>query len=132
VDESTAPSLDAVLWTTDITALADFLAATAGVTIESKHPGFAVLRCGTSYLYLHSDDDADRGHPWYSALRREGAARGIGAELRLPVVDAAAAYDEALARGAVGIYAPAEIDGGCEAQVMGPDGFFFTFREASR
>lgn len=129
VDERQEASLDVVLWTTDIPSLTAFLVEAGGLTLEARHPGFAILRCGASRLYLHADDDADRSHPWFSALTREGAARGIGAELRLPVSDVAAAYEEALALGAVGMYAPADLDGGQEAQVMGPDGFLFTFCE---
>lgn len=111
-----------VLWTTDIAGLADFLVAVAGLELMARHPGFAELRAGSSRLVLH-DDEADRGHPWYRALSREGVARGIGTELRFRVADVEAAFAAALRVGALSIATPAPGEGTYECTVMGPDGY---------
>lgn len=110
------------LWATDVFALADFLQAAASLTIEQKHPGYALLRAGDSVIQVH-DDESYRGHPWFDALRREGVARGIGTELRFQVPSVESAYREALKRGALGIAAPYEYEGSLECSVMGPDGY---------
>lgn len=111
-----------VLWTTDVFGLAAFLEEVAGVTVEERHPGFASLRAGSTQLMLHADESY-RGHPWYDALTREGAARGIGAELRLRVTDVDAAYRSALKLGGRAIAPPHDSGNGIECSVMGPDGF---------
>ncbi len=110
------------LWATDVFALADFLQAVAGLDLEQRHPGFALLRAGDIAIQLH-DDESYRGHPWFDALGREGLARGIGAELRFQVESANDAYRLALKRGAQSIAAPYEYEGTLECQVMGPDGY---------
>lgn len=110
------------LWATDVFALADFLSVVAGLPIEQRHPGFALLRAGDVAVQLH-DDESYRGHPWFDALGREGMARGIGAELRFQVASAETAYRTALNRGAQSIAAPYEYEGALECQVMGPDGY---------
>lgn len=121
------PGLGLVLWATDIPALAGFLQQAAGLSLEGLHPGFATLRAGSARIILHADDEAARTHPWYQALRREGVARGIGAEIRFQVADVHAAFREAQRLGALAIFAPAEIDGALECQVMGPDSYLFSF-----
>jgi hypothetical protein len=118
--------LSLVLWATDIPALATFLQRVGGMRLEGLHPGFATLVSGPSRIVLHADDEADRRHPWYQALRREGVARGIGSELRLRVTDVDAAYREALRLGGLGIVAPTPLDDSVECQVMGPDGYLFS------
>ena len=117
--------LGLVLWTTDVFALAAFLEAVAGVTVEERHPGFALLRAGSTPIMLHADESY-RGHPWYDALTREGAARGIGAELRLRVADVDAAYRSALKLGGRAISAPHDSGNGTECSMMGPDGFLIS------
>ncbi|MBI2765136.1 MAG: hypothetical protein HYX53_04400 [Chloroflexi bacterium] len=114
--------LSLVLWSTDIPGLVRFLERVAGVAVEAMHPGYAALRLGDSRLIVHGDE-AYRGHPWYTALAREGVARGIGAEIRLRVDDASAAFSHALAMGGLSIQPPNEVEGTIECQVMGPDGF---------
>jgi catechol 2,3-dioxygenase-like lactoylglutathione lyase family enzyme len=114
--------LGLILWTTDIAGLAQFLESVAGLTVEALHPGYASLRIDGSQVVLH-DDEAYRGHPWYDALRREGVARGIGAELRFRVADVEASYGAALRKGGLAIQAPYDQDGVRECQVMGPDGY---------
>src|SRR5690348_9296611 len=111
--------LSIVLWTTDVAGLASFLRDVAGLTLEQQHPGYAVLSGGATCLMLHADE-AYRGHPWYDALSREGAARGIGAELRFRVHDVEAAYHAALHRGAAAIAGPYDSGNGFECSVMGP------------
>ena len=110
------------LWATDVFGTATFLERVAGVTVEERHPGYARLRAGAAVITVH-DDESYRGHPWYEALRREGAARGIGAELRFQVASAAEAFAEALKLGAQSIAAPYEYEGTLECQVMAPDGY---------
>lgn len=117
--------LGLVLWTTDVFALAAFLEAVAGVIVEERHPGFASLRAGSTQLMLHADESY-RGHPWYDALTREGAARGIGAELRLHVTDVDASYRAALKLGGRAIAPPHDSGNGIECSVMGPDGFLIS------
>jgi hypothetical protein len=115
-------ALGVILWTTDIRELAYFLESIAGAEIEEQHPGFATLRVGGSRLELHADETY-RGHPWFEALKREGAARGIGAELRFRVEDVQQAYADALLIGARAVTPPYSDRGVMECQVMGPDGF---------
>jgi|GEM_PF-1102704 len=115
-------ALGLILWTTDIQGLARFLESAAGLAVEALHPGYALLRLDGASIVLHADE-AYRGHPWYDALRREGVARGIGAELRFRVSDVRASYAEASRRGGLPIQAPYDQDGIRECQVMGPDGY---------
>jgi hypothetical protein len=117
-----------VLWTTDIPALSGFLATVAGMTIRERHPGFALLGLNGTRVELHADETY-RGHPWYDALHREGAARGIGAEIRVRVDGVEDSYDAALRLGGLPVEAPCEVDGTFECQVMGPDGFLLTLWE---
>lgn len=119
--------LGLTLWATDIPALADFLEQAGECQPLGRHPGFATLAAGASRIVLHADDEADRRHPWFQALRKEGVARGIGAELRLRVSNVERAYREALRLGGLSIIPPSEIDGARECQVMGPDGYLFSF-----
>ena len=121
------PELSVVLWATDLAGLIRFLGEAGGLAVEQSFPGYAELRAANARIVLHADDDAYRGHPWYDAIRKEGVARGIGAELRLRVPDASAAYARALRLGALAIQAPAQVDGAEECSVMGPDGFLFSF-----
>jgi hypothetical protein len=117
--------LDLVLWTTDVSGLADFLHAVAGLDVEEQHPGYAVLRAGTSRVSLHADE-AYAGHPWYDALMREGAARGIGAEVRLRVPDVERAYSAAVRRNARVLAAPYDSGVATECSIMAPDGFIIS------
>lgn len=121
---NTDGGLGITLWTTDIPAMAGFLHTVAGLEVEELHPGYASLRANGARILLHADE-AYRGHPWYEALRREGVARGIGAEMRFQVADASAAYGAALRAGGLAIQPPYWQDGIDECQVMGPDGFLF-------
>ncbi len=123
MDDASAFGL--VLWTTDIPALAGFLQQAAGMTVVELHPGYASLRAGATSIALHADESY-RGHPWYDALHREGAARGIGAELRVQVADVAAAYATALRLGGLAVQPPYDDDGVRECQVMGPDGYLIS------
>ena len=122
-------AIDIVLWATDIPALARFLEGAAGMSLEAQHPGYATLHLGASRLTLHADE-AHRTHPWFNALSREGVARGIGAELRLPVSSVEESYRKALAQGALSIFPPSLVEGLVECQVMGPDGYLFSFYES--
>jgi hypothetical protein len=102
--------------------MAGFLERVAGLTVEQRHPGFAELRAGSVLVTVH-DDESYRGHPWFDALRREGAARGIGAELRFQVTSVRESFGEALKLGAQSIAPPYEYEGTLECQVMAPDGY---------
>jgi hypothetical protein len=124
------PQVGLVLWTTDIGALARFFEQVCGLETVDEFPGFARLHAWNAAVELHSDDDADRRHPWYNALRREGAARGIGSEVRIRVASVDAAYQAAVRLGALAIQPP--IDSGQTAYhttIMGPDGYLFTIYE---
>jgi hypothetical protein len=125
-----AAALGLVLWATDVPALATFIARVAGVPIAEQHPGYAVIDLPGCTIAIHADE-AYRGHPWFDALRREGAARGIGAEFRLEArPDVQRAYREALAAGATTVYPPHDQDGLQECQLLGPDGYLFTLWSA--
>lgn len=114
-----------VLWTTDVPGLTAFLEKVAGVTADERHPGYASLRVNGSRLMIHADE-AYRGHPWYSALTREGAARGIGAEIRFRVADVDRSYSAAIHAGGQVITPPYDDGAVRECQVMGPDGFLIS------
>ncbi|MES4792025.1 MAG: hypothetical protein C4321_02715 [Chloroflexota bacterium] len=113
-----------VLWATDVGALADFLVEVAGARLLDRHPGFAALEGPGCDIEVHADETY-RGHPWFVALKREGVARGIGAELVFGVDDVLAAYRAAIRLGARVIAQPYEFEGRVECQVMGPDGYVF-------
>jgi hypothetical protein len=110
------------LWATDVFTTADFFARVAELVVEQRHPGFASLRAGEALVTLH-DDESYRGHPWYDAIRREGVARGIGAELRFRVSSVSESFSLALKLGAQSIAAPFEYEGTLECQILGPDGY---------
>ncbi len=118
-------SLGLSLWTTDIVALARFLEMVAGMTVEQRHPGYASLRINGAQVVLH-DEDSYRGHPWYQALRNEGVARGIGAEIRIEVPDVDRAYTAGLQLGGLAVEAPCDVDDTRECQLMGPDGYLLS------
>jgi catechol 2,3-dioxygenase-like lactoylglutathione lyase family enzyme len=123
------PSLEVILWATDVPALAAFLEEVVGLEIVEQHPGYA--RLGTAdatSLSIHADE-AYQGHPWFEALRHEGLARGIGAELRFPVADVTEAYRLAIRTGASVVYPPHEQEDGVECQVLAPDGYLVTLRQ---
>ncbi len=119
-----------VLWSSDVPALASFLCEVAGARLEEAYPGFAALEAGGTRIELH-DDEVYRGHPWYDALRREGAARGIGAELRAEVEDVETAYRRALSLGGTAVQPPYRGNGFIEAVVMGPDGYLLSLWSAA-
>jgi hypothetical protein len=123
------PFVGLVLWATDVPALARFLSQVAGLEAVEEYPGYAKLHAWNAVVELHGDDAADRRHPWYRALAKEGVARGIGAELRIRVEAVDQAYARALEIGALGLQAPATVDGAHQATVMGPDGYCFTLWE---
>lgn len=117
--------LELILWATDVPALASFLEQVAGLAITEQHPGFAILETGGTSLAIHADE-AYRGHPWHEALHREGAARGIGAELRFQVEDLQAAYRTGLRIGGSVVYPPHAQDDIWECQLLAPDGYLVT------
>lgn len=120
-----SPRLELVLWATDVPALATFLSRVAGCEIVAQHPGFARLEIDQSVVTLHADE-AYQGHPWFAALKREGAARGIGAELRFETADVELSYRAALAAGATIVYPPHDQEAVRECQLLGPDGYLVT------
>lgn len=115
-------SFGIVLWSTDVPGLAEFLSAVSSTPIAEQHPGYARLANTGLHVEIHGDE-VYRGHPWHDALKREGAARGIGAEVRIGVRDAQEAYRLAVRMGATAMYAPYADQGIVECQVLGPDGY---------
>lgn len=114
-----------VLWSSDVPALARFLREVTEAQVEEAYPGFAALRIAGVRVEIH-DDEAYQGHPWYDALRREGLARGVGAEIRVEVADVAEAVRRARSLGAAIVQPPYHGDGFVEAVVMAPDGYLIT------
>ena len=121
-------ALSIVLWATDLNGFATFLTEVAGATLETRHPGFASLALDGGEIQLHSDESYG-GHPWREALANEGAARGIGAEVRVRVDTIDARHQKAVEMGYVSIQRPHDDGTGRTCQVMGPDGYFFTLWE---
>jgi hypothetical protein len=120
-----SPRLELVLWASDVPALASFLGRVAGCRIAEQHPGYARLEIDHVVITLHADE-AYQGHPWFDALKREGLARGIGAELRLETDDVDYSYRTALAAGATVVYPPHDQEGARECQLLAPDGYLIS------
>lgn len=120
--------LSIVLWATDLNGFAAFLTEVAGATLQTRHPGFASLTLEGAEIQLHSDESYP-GHPWREALASEGAARGIGAEVRVRVNAIDARHRRAIEMGCVSIQPPHDDGTARSCQVMGPDGYFFTLWE---
>jgi catechol 2,3-dioxygenase-like lactoylglutathione lyase family enzyme len=121
-------ALSIVLWATDLDGFTAFLTGVVGATLETRHPGFASLSVEGAEIQLHADESF-AGHPWREALGNEGAARGIGAEVRIRVDAVDARHRQAAALGYVSIQQPHDDGMGRTCQVMGPDGYFFTLWE---
>ena len=121
-------ALSIVLWATDLNGFAAFLTDVVGATPQTRHPGFASLSLDGAEIQLHSDESYP-GHPWREALAKEGAARGIGAEVRIRVDAVDARHRRAVELGYVTIQHPYDDGAGRTCQVMGPDGYFFTLWE---
>ena len=121
-------ALSIVLWASDLNAFAAFLTDVAGATLRTRHPGFAALALDGAEIQLHPDESY-AGHPWREALTNEGAARGIGAEVRIRVDAVDGRHRKALEMGYVSIQQPYDDGTGRTCQIMGPDGYFFTLWE---
>jgi uncharacterized glyoxalase superfamily protein PhnB len=90
--------------------------------IHYRDIDFAALRVGAAEVMLHADHTHD-SHPWYAGLRA-GAARGIGAQIRVLGIDPDETERRALAHGA--IVAVPTVDKGHgwrEVCVRDPDGY---------
>ena len=83
---------------------------------------FAALRVGPAEVMLHADHTHD-DHPWHESLA-SGAARGLGAQIRLLGIDPDRVEAQANASGAQ-VVAPAtdKPHGWREALVRDPDGY---------
>ena len=121
-------ALSIVLWATDLNGFAAFLTDVVGATPQTRHPGFASLSLEGAEIQLHSDESYP-GHPWREALAKEGAARGIGAEVRIRVDTVDERHRRAVELGYATIQRPYDDGTGRTCQVMGPDGYFFTLWE---
>ncbi len=121
-------ALSVVLWASDLDRFVTFLTDVTGATLRTRHPGFAALTVEGAEIQLHPDESYP-GHPWWEALAREGAARGIGAEVRLRVKGVDERNRKAAELGYVSIQQPHQDEAGRSCQVMGPDGYFFTLWE---
>ncbi len=94
--------------------------------LAEQHPGFARVQVGENSISLQGDEAAP-GHPWFDALVSEGITRGVGIEMRLPSADVVASHAMAAAAGGVTVMDPYDAGDTRECQVMGPDGYLFTF-----
>ena len=121
-------ALSLVLWATDLNGFVTFLTDVVGATAQTRHPGFAALTVDGAEIQLHSDESYP-GHPWREALASEGAARGIGAEVRVLVDAVDERHRRAVAMGNVSIQHPHDDGVARSCQIMGPDGYFFTLWE---
>ncbi len=83
---------------------------------------FAAVRVGPAEVMLHADHTHDT-HPWHAQLK-SGAARGLGAQIRLLGIDPDGVEERARAAGAH-IVAPAadKGHGWREVLVRDPDGY---------
>ena len=83
---------------------------------------FAAVRVGAAEVMLHADHTHDT-HPWHETLK-DGAARGLGAQMRLLGIDPDALQARAEAAGAT-IIAPAtnKGHGWREVLIRDPDGY---------
>jgi catechol 2,3-dioxygenase-like lactoylglutathione lyase family enzyme len=108
----------------DIDASLRFYRDVLQARVHYADPDFAAVRVGGHEFMLHADHAYDT-HPWYGALQR-GAARGLGAELRLIGFDADAVERRARAFGAP-VVRPATTRGHGlrEVSVQDPDGYLW-------
>ncbi len=121
-------ALSTVLWGTDLDAFVIFLTSVGGATVRTRHPGFAALALAGAEIQVHADESHPT-HPWRQALAKDGAARGIGAEIRIRVDAVDERHQLALDMGYVSIQKPYGGDEGRTCQVLGPDGYLFTLWE---
>jgi catechol 2,3-dioxygenase-like lactoylglutathione lyase family enzyme len=90
--------------------------------VHYRDVDFAAMRVGPAEVMLHADHTHDT-HPWYAELRG-GAARGVGAQIRLLGIDPDETERRARTHGAV-VAVPA-VDKGHgwrEVCVRDPDGY---------
>ncbi len=93
-----------------------------GAEVHYADIDFAALRVGAAEVMLHADHTHDT-HPWHDQFA-SGAARGIGAQIRLMGLDPDGVEQRAKAHGAQIVY-PAEDKphGWREILVRDPDGY---------
>jgi catechol 2,3-dioxygenase-like lactoylglutathione lyase family enzyme len=79
------PPLSLNLIVSNVDRSVEFYRQVLGATIHYCDIDFAALRVGPAELMLHADHTHEE-HPWHEALA-SGAARGVGAQVRLLGVD---------------------------------------------
>lgn len=116
------PPLSINLIVTNVERSVKFYQDVLAATVHYSDIDFAAMRVGGAEVMLHADHTHDN-HPWYGALSA-GAARGIGAQIRLLGIDPDDTERRARAVGA-NLVAGADTKGHAwrETLVRDPDGY---------
>ncbi len=116
------PPLSLNLLVADTAGSAAFYRDVLGAEVHYQDVDFAAVRVGPAEVMLHADHTHDE-HPWHGALVA-GAARGIGAQVRLLGIDPDEVERRARAAGAtVVLPATSKGHGWREVLVRDPDGY---------
>jgi uncharacterized glyoxalase superfamily protein PhnB len=116
------PPLSLNLLVADIERSVAFYRAVFDAEVHYRDIDFAALRIGPAEVMLHADHTHE-AHPWHAALT-SGAARGIGAQMRLFGIDPEALERRARAAGAeVSVPVTDRGHGWREVCVRDPDGY---------
>ena len=116
------PPLSLNLLVSDTERAVKFYQAVFEAEVHYYDVDFAALRVGPAEVMLHADHTHD-GHPWYPTLQH-GAARGLGAQIRLLGIDPDALETRAEAIGAQVIAPPSDKGHGWrEILLRDPDGY---------
>ncbi len=116
------PPLSLNLIVSDIERSVEFYQQVLRATVHYCDIDFAALRIGPAEVMLHADH-THTDHPWHAAFT-SGAARGIGAQLRLLGLDPDDIEQRARAVGATVIAgATSKGHGWRETLVRDPDGY---------
>jgi uncharacterized glyoxalase superfamily protein PhnB len=116
------PPLSLNLIVADTARAVQFYQTVLAAEVHYQDIDFAALRVGPAEVMLHADHTHD-DHPWHPQLV-SGAARGLGAQMRLLGIDPDAVEQRARAAGAE-LVAPAtdKAHGWRETLVRDPDGY---------
>jgi uncharacterized glyoxalase superfamily protein PhnB len=116
------PSLSLNLLVRDTERAVQFYQKTFSAEVHYYDVDFAALRVGPAEVMLHADHTHDN-HPWHAQLQ-SGAARGLGAQIRLLGLDPDVIEQRARAAGAEIVTETTDKGHGWrEVLVRDPDGY---------